>query len=164
MSGNLDFLFFIPFTVHTQLLHRGFYASCTYFHVEVTSVIYIMGHDKCTSTSETVTIFLECYLQKDVNQSVWGVEATCTKFLYTKDSSFTFQVFVSQVLSCDSTWINAVVLLHFSLPLSISYHNIGSFVSQLRWCSCHSLDVPLFCQKYHTIWCYSSQLVMHVFK
>lgn len=52
------FLFFIPFTVHTQLLHRGFYASCTYFHVEVTSVIYIMGHDKCTFTSETVTIFL----------------------------------------------------------------------------------------------------------
>lgn len=68
--------------------------------------------------------FFWCYLQKDVNQSVWGVEATCTKFLYTKDSSFTFQVFVSQVLSCDSTWINAVVLLHFSLPLSISYHNV----------------------------------------
>lgn len=96
-------------------------------------MIYIMGHDKCTFTSETVAIFFLCYLQKDVNQSVWGVEATCTKFLYTKDSSFTFQVFVSQVLSCDSTWINAVVLLHFSLPLSISYHNVVCFfVSQLR--------------------------------
>lgn len=83
-----------------------------------------MGYDKCTFTSETVTGFCFFDLQKDVNQSDWGVEATCTKFLYTKDSSFTFQAFVSQVLLCDSTWINAVVLLHFSLPLSVSFLDV----------------------------------------
>lgn len=61
--------------------------------------------------------------QKDVNQSNGGggMVTACTKFLYTKDSLFMFQLFVSQVLFCKSTRINAVVLLHFSGPLSSLY-------------------------------------------
>lgn len=100
-------MFFIPFTLHTQT-----YVSCTYFHDEVTSVIYIMGLDKCTFTSEIVIVFF--FICRRMLTKVIGALKQHVQSFYTqKDSSFTFQPFVSQVLLCDGTRINAVVLLRF---------------------------------------------------
>lgn len=55
-----------------------------------------MGHETCAFTSVTVVFGVIC--QTDANKGNGGMETTCTKFLYTKDSSFIFQLFVSQVL------------------------------------------------------------------
>lgn len=56
-----------------------------------------------------------CCLWKDVNEGKGGKETTCTKFLYTKDSSFIFQLFVSQVLLCDTVHMDSSVLLSTSI-------------------------------------------------
>lgn len=52
------------------------------------------------------------------------METTCAKFLYTKGSSSIFQLFVSEVLLCDSSWSNAVVLLDSPVPLSTLFLDV----------------------------------------
>lgn len=60
------------------------------------------------------------------------------KVLYTKDSSFIFQLFVSQVLLSDSIWSNAVVLLHSSVPLSTLFLDVILMFLSLN---CSGFDV-----------------------
>lgn len=71
-----------------------------------------MGLDKCTFTSEIVIVFF--FICRRMLTKVIGALKQHVQSFYTqKDSSFTFQPFVSQVLLCDGTRINAVVLLRF---------------------------------------------------
>lgn len=64
--------------------------------------------------SETVTVFRDNGAGKQHVQS-----------FYTKRTHHScFQLFVSQVLLCDSIWSNAVVLLHSSVPLSTLFMDI----------------------------------------
>ncbi len=113
-----------------------------------------MGHDTCAFTSETVTVvFRVSSARTMLTKVIGGMETTCTKFLYTKDSSFIFQLFVSQVLLCDTVVFGAMQLFSWTLR-----------------CLCPLLDVILMflslgCSGVHvTLWMflYSSQNITPV--